>query len=140
MLGAEYALLQRTSVVTLSICGIFKEVLTITASEIVYHDPLTPVNVGGLVVTIASIAAYNYIKVRKMRKVAREEVHGHVEQSRDREETMQMLDAVEEEERDGARVSVDEEEIVGKVRRSIGLAEERGEEEDDDDDEGVARR
>ena len=74
MMSAEYALLKRTSVVTLSICGIFKEVLTITASQMVYHDPLTPVNVSGLVVTIGSIAAYNWIKVRKMRRAAREEV------------------------------------------------------------------
>lgn len=72
MTCAEYALLQRTSVVTLSICGIFKEVVTITAAEIVYHDPLTSINLGGLVVTICSIAAYNYTKVNKMRQEARE--------------------------------------------------------------------
>ena len=72
MTSAEFALLKRTSVVTLSICGIFKEVVTISASQYVYHDPLTPINVSGLLVTIASIAAYNYIKIRKMRQEARE--------------------------------------------------------------------
>lgn len=40
MTSSEFALLQRTSVVTLSICGIFKEVVTITAAGIVFHDPL----------------------------------------------------------------------------------------------------
>jgi len=75
MTSSEFALLQRTSVVTLSICGIFKEVVTISAAGIVFHDPLTPINVSGLLVTIASIAAYNYIKITKMRNDAREELH-----------------------------------------------------------------
>ncbi|KAL9125222.1 MAG: hypothetical protein Q9217_005540 [Psora testacea] len=76
MTASEFALLQRTSVVTLSICGIFKEVVTISAAGIVFHDPLTPINVSGLLVTIASIAAYNYIKITKMRRDARMEVEG----------------------------------------------------------------
>lgn len=74
MTASEFALLQRTSVVTLSICGIFKEVVTITAAGIVFKDPLTPINVTGLVVTIASIGAYNYIKIMKMKRDARKEV------------------------------------------------------------------
>ena len=76
MTSAEFALLRRTSVVTLSICGIFKEILTITASQLTYHDPLTPINVSGLAVTIASIAAYNYMKIGKMRREAREDAIG----------------------------------------------------------------
>ncbi|KAI9767438.1 MAG: Triose-phosphate Transporter [Geoglossum simile] len=68
MTSSEFALLQRTSVVTLSICGIFKEVITISAAAIVFHDPLTPVNLSGLLITIISIAAYNYIKIKKMRQ------------------------------------------------------------------------
>lgn len=74
MTSSEFALLKRTSVVTLSICGIFKEVVTISAAGIVFHDPLTPINVSGLLVTIGSIAAYNYLKITKMRKAAREEL------------------------------------------------------------------
>ena len=70
MTASEFALLKRTSVVTLSICGIFKEVITISAAGIVFNDPLTPINISGLLVTIASIAAYNYIKISKMRKAA----------------------------------------------------------------------
>ena len=68
MTASEFALLQRTSVVTLSICGIFKEVVTISAAGIVFHDPLTPINISGLLITIASIAGYNYIKITKMRQ------------------------------------------------------------------------
>ena len=71
MTSSEYSLLQRTNVVTLSICGIFKEVVTITAAELVYHDPLTPINISGLLVTMASIGSYNYLKITKMRADAR---------------------------------------------------------------------
>lgn len=73
MTASEFALLQRTSVVTLSICGIFKEVLTISTASIVFHDQLTPINGFGLVITICTIAAYNYIKIKAMRK----ELHSH---------------------------------------------------------------
>ncbi|KAI9736837.1 MAG: Triose-phosphate Transporter [Claussenomyces sp. TS43310] len=71
MTSSEFALLQRTSVVTLSIAGIFKEVVTISAAALVFHDPLTPINISGLFVTIGAIAAYNYIKISKMRAEAR---------------------------------------------------------------------
>ncbi|TDZ12998.1 putative transporter [Colletotrichum spinosum] len=74
MTASEFALLQRTSVVTLSIAGIFKEVVTISASAVVFHDRLTPVNFVGLITTIGAIAAYNYIKITKMREDARKEV------------------------------------------------------------------
>lgn len=74
MTSSEFALLQRTSVVTLSICGIFKEVVTICAAGIVFHDDLTPINLSGLAVTISSIAAYNYLKIKRMRNEAMNDV------------------------------------------------------------------
>lgn len=61
MISAEFTLLQRTNVVTLSICGIFKEVVTISAGGIVFHDKLSFVNISGLLVTIVSIGCYNYL-------------------------------------------------------------------------------
>ncbi|GAA5926195.1 uncharacterized protein JCM15063_000212 [Sporobolomyces koalae] len=61
----EFGLIQRTSVVTLSVAGIFKEVAVIFLSTIVFHDVLTPINVSGLVVTIFGIALYNYLKYRQ---------------------------------------------------------------------------
>lgn len=73
MVSAEFALLKRTSVVTLSVCGIFKEVLTISAAGIAFGDELSPINVSGLVVTILSIAAYNVLKYTKMRSDTVEE-------------------------------------------------------------------
>ncbi|APA05453.1 hypothetical protein SS1G_09877 [Sclerotinia sclerotiorum 1980 UF-70] len=75
MTASEFALLQRTSVVTLSIAGIFKEVVTISAAGLVFHDPLTLINISGLFVTIGAIAAYNWIKIRKMREDAQTEAH-----------------------------------------------------------------
>ncbi|KAK2623978.1 hypothetical protein QTJ16_006612 [Diplocarpon rosae] len=75
MTASEFALLQRTSVVTLSIAGIFKEVVTISAAGLVFHDPLTPINISGLFVTIGAIAAYNWIKICKMRDDAQKEAH-----------------------------------------------------------------
>lgn len=92
LISSEFALLKRTSVVTLSICGIFKEVVTISAAGIVFHDPLTPINVSGLIVTIASIAVYNYLKVTKMRMEARKEVVGEAVQRM----SMGVYDAVRE--------------------------------------------
>lgn len=80
MTASEFALLQRTSVVTLSICGIFKEVLTISTASLVFQDALTPINASGLIVTIATIAYYNYLKMKKMREEARKEAHLVVEQ------------------------------------------------------------
>ncbi|KAK7532829.1 triose-phosphate transporter family-domain-containing protein [Phyllosticta citribraziliensis] len=71
MTASEFALLKRTSVVTLSVCGIFKEIVTITAASLVFDDRLTTINVSGLLVTIGSIAAYNWIKVKQMHEDAR---------------------------------------------------------------------
>jgi solute carrier family 35, member C2 len=75
MTASEFALLKRTSVVTLSIAGIFKEVVTIAAAGLIFDDHLTPINVSGLFVTIGAIAAYNYIKITKMREDAIQKVH-----------------------------------------------------------------
>lgn len=75
MTACEFALLQRTSVVTLSIAGIFKEVVTISTATLVFDDKLTPINISGLFVTIGAICAYNWIKIRKMRQEAQNDVH-----------------------------------------------------------------
>ncbi|KAK4458877.1 putative solute carrier [Cladorrhinum samala] len=74
MTASEFALLQRTSVVTLSIAGIFKEAVTIGAASLVFGDSLTPVNMVGLVVTLSAITAYNWIKISRMRQEAQTDV------------------------------------------------------------------
>jgi solute carrier family 35 protein C2 len=75
MTVSEFALLQRTSVVTLSIAGICKEVVTIVAATLVFGDTLTPINFVGLITTIGAISAYNWIKITKMREDAQDDVH-----------------------------------------------------------------
>ena len=92
MTSSEFALLQRTSVVTLSICGIFKEVVTIGTANLVFDDTLTPINVSGLIVTIGSIAAYNYIKITKMRRQAQEEIEQKLDGTRDGEQQPMLRD------------------------------------------------
>lgn len=74
MTASEFALLQRTSIVTLSIAGIFKEVVTITAAGLVFKDRLTPINITGLIVTLAAIISYNYIKINQLSLNTREEL------------------------------------------------------------------
>ncbi|KAI5925233.1 triose-phosphate transporter family-domain-containing protein [Camillea tinctor] len=75
MTASEFALLQRSSVVTLSIAGIFKEVVTISAAALVFDDKLTPINISGLLVTIGAIGAYNWIKLTQMRNEAQRDAH-----------------------------------------------------------------
>ncbi|KAI0537982.1 triose-phosphate transporter family-domain-containing protein [Xylaria digitata] len=75
MTASEFALLQRSSVVTLSIAGIFKEVVTIIVAALVFDDKLTAINISGLLVTLVAIIAYNYIKLVKMREEAQMDAH-----------------------------------------------------------------
>lgn len=91
MISSEFALLKRSSVVTLSICGIFKEVVTISAAGIVFHDKLTAVNVTGLIITICSIASYNYMKITKMRREARKAL---MERNQDHGSDGQIIDGI----------------------------------------------
>ncbi|SPO39590.1 related to YMD8 - putative nucleotide sugar transporter [Pseudozyma flocculosa] len=61
---SEFALIQRTSVVTLSVAGIFKEVLTIMIASTIFGDELTPINITGLCIALVGIGLYNYLKYR----------------------------------------------------------------------------
>ncbi|KAK9239452.1 triose-phosphate transporter family-domain-containing protein [Lipomyces kononenkoae] len=71
MTAAEFFLLRRTNVVTLSIVGIFKEVVTIGASAGIYGDKLTVVNLTGLVITLVAIGLYNYIRIKHLQRQIR---------------------------------------------------------------------
>ncbi|KAI5481797.1 nucleotide-sugar transporter [Pseudohyphozyma bogoriensis] len=73
----EFGLIQRTSVVTLSVAGIFKEVAVIFLSMFIFHDQLTPINVSGLVVTLFGIALYNYLKYEQFTSGEGGHGHGH---------------------------------------------------------------
>ncbi|KAF9958598.1 Triose-phosphate Transporter [Mortierella alpina] len=71
MVLAEFNLIARTSVVTLSVLGIIKEVVTIVVSSLVFHDHLSLVNILGLFVTLTGIGFYHFMKLREMKAKAR---------------------------------------------------------------------
>lgn len=85
MTASEFGLIQRTSVVTLSVAGIFKEVLTIGLSALVYGDELTPMNISGLLITIVGIGVYNYLRFKRMRLETKEAIASVLEQRQDQE-------------------------------------------------------
>ena len=66
MTTTEFELIKQTSVVTMSVAGMFKEVLTVVAGAVVFGDRLAVANVWGVGVTLGGIGWYNWIKVQKM--------------------------------------------------------------------------
>ncbi|KAI9096991.1 triose-phosphate transporter family-domain-containing protein [Phlyctochytrium arcticum] len=66
MVVAEFMLVRHTSVVTFSIAGIVKEIITILAATIIFGDSFPPNKVLGLVISIMGIAAYNFLRIRNM--------------------------------------------------------------------------
>ncbi|KAF9954598.1 Triose-phosphate Transporter [Mortierella alpina] len=71
MVLAEFNLIARTSVVSLSVLGIIKEVVTIVVSSLVFHDQLTLVNILGLFITLTGIGFYHFMKLREMKAKSR---------------------------------------------------------------------
>ncbi|KAG7888951.1 hypothetical protein KL936_003338 [Ogataea polymorpha] len=59
---SEFVLLQYATLLTLSIAGIFKELLTIFTSWLLFGDKLTFVNLVGLAITLADIVWYNFYR------------------------------------------------------------------------------
>jgi solute carrier family 35 protein C2 len=82
MVNIEFALISSTSVVTFSVAGIFKEILTILAAIIVFGDHFTGNMVLGLVISLAGIAGliwfltlgYNYVRITKIKTEVFEEI------------------------------------------------------------------
>ncbi|VVT57445.1 uncharacterized protein SAPINGB_P005699 [Magnusiomyces paraingens] len=68
---SEFFLLNRTSVLTLSIAGIFKELLTLVAAALYFGDRLSTINIVGLVITLLSIIMYNIYKFRRYQTTGR---------------------------------------------------------------------
>lgn len=62
---SEYVLLQCATLLTLSITGIFKELLTIFASGLIFGDKLSPINIVGLVITFTDIVCYNVYRFQQ---------------------------------------------------------------------------
>lgn len=64
MVLSEFFLISRTSVVTLSIAGMLKEVLMVGVAHSVFGDRMTWVNAAGLVVALVGIGLYNWLKIQ----------------------------------------------------------------------------
>ncbi|CAN3479404.1 hypothetical protein DICA1_E20362 [Diutina catenulata] len=62
MTYCEFMLLKVAQVLTLSIAGLFKEVLTIVVSALTFGDRLSGLNIAGLVLTLADVAWYNIFR------------------------------------------------------------------------------
>ncbi|CAN6647034.1 hypothetical protein TRVA0_022S00760 [Trichomonascus vanleenenianus] len=58
----EFLILLEGSVLTLSVAGIFKELVTLVFSSIAFGDTLTLVNCIGLITTLLAIFAYNWYR------------------------------------------------------------------------------
>ncbi|TPX39653.1 hypothetical protein SeLEV6574_g07071 [Synchytrium endobioticum] len=59
----EYLLISTTSVLTFSVAGIVKEIITISVSMTVFGDRFTFMNVVGLVTSILGIMGYNMLRI-----------------------------------------------------------------------------
>ena len=66
LLLAELRVVQLSSGLTLSVAGVFKELLTVVSSVAFFGDALTPYNVGGLLLCVLGIVLYNRIKLKEV--------------------------------------------------------------------------
>ncbi|KAI9017495.1 triose-phosphate transporter family-domain-containing protein [Gaertneriomyces semiglobifer] len=72
MVLSEFFLISHTSVVTLSVGGIVKEIITLVAAAAVFGDKFPPNKIIGLLISIGGIAFYNYMRWKKMRRIHEE--------------------------------------------------------------------
>lgn len=84
LLFVEFRLISITSVVTLSISGILKEILTILVSIAVFGDVIGVVNIIGLIISITGIIMYNIVRYKKFiekRRAGQEKTKRFVEKT-----------------------------------------------------------
>eukprot|EP00128_Syssomonas_multiformis_P007315 Colp12_sorted_trinity150504_noHs@10447 len=65
---AEFLLISKTSSVTLSVAGIFKEIVTVLLSHVIFGDRMEAINIAGLVVATLGIAYFNVLKYKEVGK------------------------------------------------------------------------
>lgn len=66
MMTLEFQLISYTSVVTFSIAGIVKEILTIGVSHLIFNDRFTGTAPWGLAISLIGICGYNYLRINAM--------------------------------------------------------------------------
>lgn len=60
---SEYLLLLYTSGLTLSICGMLKEIITLTLAHYYYHDSMSKTNFIGLVMCLLGVGVHAFFKL-----------------------------------------------------------------------------
>ncbi len=75
MIMSEFRLISHTSVVTFSISGIVKEILTISLSAMFFGDQFNWLNILGLVISLIGIAYYNYIRIMMLQEALQAAQH-----------------------------------------------------------------
>lgn len=63
----EYKVVQETSVLTFSLSGIIKELLTIGLSVWIFGDRIKPINMVGATISIAGLLCYNLYRIQSKR-------------------------------------------------------------------------
>ncbi|KAJ2784692.1 hypothetical protein H4R18_000983 [Coemansia javaensis] len=61
---AEFHLIARTSALTFSIAGMFKEVAVVGVAHLVFGDTMSAMNTCGMLVALLGIGLYNWLKIR----------------------------------------------------------------------------
>ncbi len=64
----EYSVIESLSVLTFTIVGIIKEVLTVALSVAIFGDAISAMNVAGAVVTVIGISMYNALDAMRHRR------------------------------------------------------------------------
>ncbi|KAJ3340712.1 Triose-phosphate Transporter [Gonapodya sp. JEL0774] len=89
MILVEFGLIKHSGVVVLSVAsskqGIFKEILTITTSHLIFGDTITTLNFIGLIISLMGIVGFNYMKL--IEHLEREKVALKLDKSSDYEPT-----------------------------------------------------
>ena len=72
MIILEFLIITKTSVLTFSIAGIFKEIITISTSHFIFHDSFTFMMGVGLVISLIGIGLYHTVRVTSQEPEFRE--------------------------------------------------------------------
>jgi hypothetical protein len=68
MVWAEFMLIANTSALTFLVAGTFKEIVTVGAAVLFLHESFTLVNAMGLIVLVAGVVLFNWLKYKKLKQ------------------------------------------------------------------------
>ncbi|CAG9464859.1 unnamed protein product [Pedinophyceae sp. YPF-701] len=68
MVVVEFRVIQETSALTLMVAGSFKEIVTVLAAVLLFHDTFTAVNGMGLFILLVGVSLFNLHKYYRFRQ------------------------------------------------------------------------